>query len=70
VALAKSDTKLYIHTDPGAMDVENGKFRALCKKWPNQKEVKVKGIHYLQEDSGPEIGAAVAEFVRGLRKKP
>jgi haloalkane dehalogenase len=67
--LSQSQTpKLYIHADPGAMDVENGKFRAFCKKWPNQKEVTVKGIHYLQEDSGPEIGAAVAEFVRGLRK--
>lgn len=51
------------------MDVEKGKFREFCKKWPNQKEVTVKGIHYLQEDSDPEIGAAVAEFVRELRKK-
>jgi haloalkane dehalogenase len=68
--LSQSQTpKLYIHADPGAMDVEKGKFREFCKKWPNQKEVTVKGIHYLQEDSGPEIGAAVAEFVRGLRKK-
>jgi hypothetical protein len=51
------------------MDVEKGKFREFCKKSPNQKEFTVRGIHYLQEDSGPEIGAAVAEFVRGLRKK-
>jgi haloalkane dehalogenase len=68
--LSQSQTpKLYIHADPGAMDKDNGKFREFCKKWPNQKEATVKGIHYLQEDSGPEIGAAVAEFVRGLRKK-
>jgi hypothetical protein len=29
----------------------------------------VKGIHFVQEDSAAEIGAAVADFVRGLRGK-
>jgi hypothetical protein len=29
----------------------------------------VKGIHFVQEDSAAEIGAAVADFVRGRRGK-
>jgi haloalkane dehalogenase len=34
---------------------------------PNQTEITVKGVHYLQEDSPDEIGRAVAEFVKGVR---
>jgi len=29
----------------------------------NQKEVTVKGVHFLQEDSPGEIGAALRQFV-------
>jgi haloalkane dehalogenase len=57
--------KLYIHAEPGALD--QGRPREFCRKWPNQKEVTVKGIHFVQEDSPAEIGAALADFVRGLR---
>jgi hypothetical protein len=35
---------------------------------PNQKEIAIKGIHYVQEDSAHEIGVALADSVRGLRK--
>ena len=58
--------KLYFHSEPGALD--KGKAREFCRKWPNQKENAIKGIHFVQEDSAHEIGAAVADFVRGLRK--
>lgn len=58
--------KLYIHAEPGSLD--NGRPREFCRTWPNQKEVVVKGIHFIQEDSAAEIGAALADFVRGLRK--
>jgi haloalkane dehalogenase len=37
--------------------------------WPNQKEITVKGCHFVQGDSGAEIGAAIADFVRSLRKE-
>lgn len=57
--------KLYIHADPGALD--NGAPRDFCRTWPNQKEIVVKGSHFLQEDSALEIGAALAEFIRDLR---
>jgi haloalkane dehalogenase len=57
--------KLYIHGDPGILD--NGRPREFCKTWPNQTEATVRGLHFVQEDSGPEIGAAVVAFVRRLR---
>jgi len=34
--------------------------------WPNQREVTVKGMHYIQEDSPKEIAEALQTFVRGL----
>jgi haloalkane dehalogenase len=57
--------KLWIHGDPGAIETAN--VRRFCSTWPNQTEVTVKGVHFLQEDSPTEIGAAVADFVRRLR---
>ncbi len=66
--LAQSQVpKLYIHVEPGALD--QGKASEFCRSWPNQKEITAKGIHFVQEDSAAEIGAAVADFVRGLRQK-
>ena len=64
--LAKSDVpKLFVNADPGSILV--GRQRELCRKWPNQTEVTVKGAHFLQEDSPDEIGRAVADFVRRIR---
>jgi haloalkane dehalogenase len=56
--------KLFINADPGSILV--GRQRELCRTWPNQTEVTVKGLHFIQEDSPDEIGRAVADFVRGL----
>jgi haloalkane dehalogenase len=58
--------KLYFQTAPGALD--HGRQREFCRTWPDQTEVAVKGIHFVQEDSPTEIGAAVASFVRTLRR--
>lgn len=58
--------KLYLHAEPGALD--QGRQRDFCRQWPNQKQVAINGIHFVQEDSAPEIGAAIASFVRALRK--
>jgi haloalkane dehalogenase len=57
--------KLFINADPGSILV--GRQRELCRAWPNQTEVTVKGRHFLQEDSPDEIGQAVADFVRRVR---
>jgi haloalkane dehalogenase len=59
--LAASDIpKLFINAEPGA--ILRGKARDFCRTWSNQKEVTVKGNHFIQEDSPDEIGQAVAAF--------
>ncbi len=58
--------KLWIRGDPGFIGI--GRFAAFCEGLRNQTEVTVKGVHFLQESSGPEIGNAVADFVRELRR--
>ena len=57
--------KLLVSAEPGA--ILTGPALEFVRTWPNQKEVKVTGNHFLQEDSPDEIGAAVAEFVREMR---
>src|SRR5262245_23904949 len=65
--LATSDLpKLFISAEPGALLV--GRAREFCRTWRNQREVSVKGIHFIQEDSPDEIGAALRAFVHGLRR--
>lgn len=54
--------KLLIAGDPGA--IIKGSALEFCRTWPNQKEVTVPGIHFLQEDSPGEIGQALREFVK------
>jgi len=56
--------KLFINADPGSILV--GKQREFCRSWPNQTEVTVKGLHFVQEDSPQEIGRAVAAWHAGL----
>ncbi len=50
--------KLFINADPGSILV--GRPRDRCRAWPNQEEVTVPGLHFIQEDSPQEIGDAVA----------
>ncbi|MFW2404544.1 MAG: haloalkane dehalogenase [Gammaproteobacteria bacterium] len=56
--------KLFINAEPGAILV--GPQREFCRRWPNQTEITVSGIHFIQEDSAVEIGKAVADFVASL----
>ncbi len=64
--LKSSDVpKLFINADPGS--ILTGRLREICRAWPNQTEVTVKGSHFIQEDSPDEIGEAIAAFVRRLR---
>ena len=53
--------KLFINANPGAL--LTGRARDLCRQWPNQREVTVNGIHYIQEDSPTEIGTALRDFL-------
>ena len=53
--------KLFVNGNPGAL--LTGPLRELCRRWPNQREVTVRGTHFIQEDSPHDIGRAVADFV-------
>ena len=61
--LTASDVpKLFIDADPGA--ILTGPQRGFCLTWPNQAVVRVAGIHFIQEDSPDEIGAAIRDWYR------
>ncbi len=56
--------KLFIDADPGWILV--GPQRQACGRWVNQDTVTVPGLHFIQEDSPDEIGAAIAAWYRRL----
>jgi haloalkane dehalogenase len=56
--------KLFVNAEPGA--ILTGAPREFCRSWPNQAEVTVRGSHFVQEDSGDDIGAAVAAWLQVL----
>ncbi len=56
--------KLFINAEPGAILI--GKQREFCRTWKNQKEVTVKGSHFIQEDSPNEIGNAIFDWLKGI----
>jgi haloalkane dehalogenase len=57
--------KLFINGDPGT--TISGRVREFCRSLPNQREVTVKGLHHLQDDSPKEMGEALRDFVLNLR---
>jgi haloalkane dehalogenase len=63
--LASSDMpKLFVNADPGT--ILTGAQRETCRAWPNQTEVTVPGLHFIQEDSAEQIGQAIAEWSQKL----
>ena len=56
--------KLFINAEPGA--ILTGPQREFCRSWPNQREVTVKGSHFIQEDSPDEIGSAIRDWHKAL----
>ena len=62
--MASPVAKLFINAEPGSILV--GRQRELARLFPNQTEVTVSGIHFVQEDSPDAIGTAVAEWRAGL----
>jgi len=65
--LATSDVpKLFVNADPGT--ILTGAQREFCRRWPNQREITVRGSHFIQEDSPAEIGGAVADFAADTRR--
>jgi haloalkane dehalogenase len=58
--------KLFVDADPGSILI--GAQRDFCRAWPNQSEARVKGLHFVQEDSPDEIGDAVARWRDGIAR--
>jgi haloalkane dehalogenase len=56
--------KLFVNAEPGTISMDE---RAFCRSWPNQTEVSVRGLHFIQEDSPDEIGEAVAKWYTSLQ---
>jgi len=58
--------KLFVNAEPGA--ILTGALREVCRAWPNQTEVTVRGSHFVQEDSPGEIGRAIADWLPTTRR--
>jgi haloalkane dehalogenase len=56
--------KLFVNGDPGAG--LTGSLRDFCRTWSAQREVTVRGLHFLQEDSPHEIGPAIADWLASM----
>jgi len=53
--------KLFVDAEPGA--ILTGRPRELCRRFPDQTEIRVRGSHFIQEDSPEEIGRALAAWI-------
>lgn len=65
--LESPQPKLFINAEPGSM--LTGRSRDFCRRFPNQQEITVAGLHFIQEDCPDEIGAALARFITANRPK-
>ncbi|WP_029921935.1 haloalkane dehalogenase [Nevskia soli] len=57
--------KLFVNAEPGAVLI--GGHREFCRTWPQQTEVTVPGSHFIQEDSGEQIGREIRTWLKSLR---
>ncbi|MEO1491922.1 MAG: haloalkane dehalogenase [Pseudomonadota bacterium] len=53
--------KLFVNAEPAAILV--GPVRDSARGLPNQTEITVAGSHFIQEDSGTQIGRAIADWI-------
>jgi haloalkane dehalogenase len=54
--------KLFINAEPGA--ILTGPMRETARGFANQTEATVQGSHFIQEDSGAEIGRLVVNWIK------
>ena len=57
--------KLFLKAEPGAI-LANDTLVNLVRGWPAITEVRVAGIHFVQEDSPNEIGQAIVDWMGTL----
>ena len=66
--LSQSDIpKLFVNAEQGA--ILTGEQREFCRTWPNQREITVRGVHFVQEDSPDEIGEAIADWMAAVGQR-
>jgi len=58
--------KLHMPGTPGAIARMGGRKRELISTWPNLTESPVPGFHWTPEDAPHAMGAALAQWLRGL----
>lgn len=58
--------KLFIEAIPGVMFESH---RKIAQLWPNQHHVKIKGGHFVQEDSPHEVGEAIASWIKKISER-
>lgn len=56
--------KFFVNAEPGA--ILTGRIRETARSFPNQSEITVRGSHFIQEDSGAEIGEGLKEWLRKI----
>ena len=56
---------LFVKAEPGLL-IAGGATLDFARGLPGQTEVKVSGLHFVQEDSPDEIGQAIARWMQGL----
>ena len=56
--------KLFVNAEPGA--ILTGEQRKFCRSFPNQTEVSVAGLHFIQEDSPAEIAVAISGWLDSI----
>ena len=56
--------KLFIKAEPGM--IMNGAPGDFAATWKNQTEAKVKGLHFMQEDSPDEIATAIRSWLESI----
>src|SRR5437868_1374128 len=60
---SSSIPKFFIRSDPGTMSPSA---LGVCRAWPTQSEITVRGLHYPQEDSPDEVGQALVNWMQTL----
>lgn len=60
--------KLFVKGQPG-LTLREGSRVEFCRRWANQSEVSVPGLHFLQEDSASDIGKAVAQWLSAISEE-
>jgi len=56
--------KLFVDAEPGAILI--GPQRDYCRGFPNQTEITVPGLHFIQEDSAEAIAAGIREWMETI----